>query len=392
MRTVNRGNAKNTAKSKGELAAVLGVLAAAGVGPVLPFPLLCAASKRLGGSGSRVSIHDALQQLEGLVVRGEAGTARERAGLFHQTFAEYLLDAGTGEYGINAKQAHRALARSIQELAPMKRHDPDDILHAYARAAEPEHLWRAGRRQRAWQSMRARTPVGFPERVSWWKGFEKLVLSDPKPGEHALAVRANVAWVLGKAGHLDEAERLFQDLVPELERERGADDPFVLSWRHWRAEFLTWSGNAAAAVPLFEELAGDLARIHGPEHPETLYEKRYLARAIGATGRRQEALDLLHQVLPQLEEVDGLDHVRPLEVRVEIGGLLAEEGELEAALAWEQKLLPDYQRVLGKDIACALQTEQRIVRLTAQLGDTETALALWEELVPDCERALGRHA
>lgn len=106
---------------EGQLRPVLGPLAAAGAGPVLPLPLACEASRRLGGPDSPAAVRDVLARLRGLVVRSNPGAADEHVGLFHSTFAkDYLLAPGQGQFSIDATGAHRAVAEAIAELAPME--------------------------------------------------------------------------------------------------------------------------------------------------------------------------------------------------------------------------------------------------------------------------------
>jgi hypothetical protein len=70
---------------------VLGPLAVAGAGPVLPLALLVHASGALGGPSDDSGVREVLGALRGLVARRDPGTPDEHAGLFHTTLAEYLL-------------------------------------------------------------------------------------------------------------------------------------------------------------------------------------------------------------------------------------------------------------------------------------------------------------
>jgi NACHT domain len=105
---LRRAGAGDPVRWAQQLRPVLAVLAAAGVGPVLPLALLCAASGRLGGPMAAARVRDVLVQLRGLVVRGAAGTPEEHVGVFHTTFAEYLRT--DPEVGIDTRAAHAALA------------------------------------------------------------------------------------------------------------------------------------------------------------------------------------------------------------------------------------------------------------------------------------------
>lgn len=64
---------------------ILAALAAAGVGPILPLPLLRAASEKLDGPFRVGNVRDTLVQLRQFVVRGRPGTEEEQIGLFHAT-------------------------------------------------------------------------------------------------------------------------------------------------------------------------------------------------------------------------------------------------------------------------------------------------------------------
>jgi hypothetical protein len=104
---------------------VLGPLAVAGVGPVLPFPLLAHASKTLGGPEGAEEVRDVLAHLRGLVMRRDTGATTEQVGLFHPTLAEYLLglSASKAGYTLDVSAAHRAMVRAIEALAPMDKND-----------------------------------------------------------------------------------------------------------------------------------------------------------------------------------------------------------------------------------------------------------------------------
>ena len=99
-----------------QLRPVLAVLAAAGVGPVLPIALLCAASGRLGGPKEPARVRDVLVQLRGLVVRGAPGTPEEQLGVFHTTFADYLLT--DPKVGLDPRKVHAGSCGCDQQSGP----------------------------------------------------------------------------------------------------------------------------------------------------------------------------------------------------------------------------------------------------------------------------------
>ena len=125
-------------------APVLGPLAAAGSGAVLPLPLLSYASSSLGGPSGGDNVSDALRDLAGLVTRRDIGTPEEHAGLFHSTLADYLFSPAAAYAGfrIDTTPAHKSVIEPRSKCwLPWTGHDRDDPLYRYAFIYEPEHLW-----------------------------------------------------------------------------------------------------------------------------------------------------------------------------------------------------------------------------------------------------------
>ena len=225
-----------------QLRPVLAVLAAAGVGPVLPMVLLCAASGRLGGPEAPARVRDVLVQLRGLVVRGAPGTPEEQLGVFHTTFADYLLS--DPEVGIDGPRAHAALADAIDQLAPASAHDPSDPLHGYAASAQVEHLWAAGRQQQVVATVRARESHIPAANLARW-----------------------AAW------------------QPRIQGALGADHLDTLAARHQLAYWTGQAGDAVGALRLYREVLADNERVLGPDHPDTLAARHQMAYWTGKTGR-----------------------------------------------------------------------------------------------------------
>ena len=186
---------------RSEFRPVLGALAAAGVGPILPLKLLCAASVRLGGPDRPPRVRDRLVDLRGLVVRARPGTDDEHVGLFHQTLADYLLDPASDPFGIDPQEPHRALAEAIAELAPAGSHDPADPLHRYAAAREAEHLWTLGEYGRVVESLAYRQSVIPAENLKRWQSWKARIESKLGPDHpDTLTTRNNIALWTGRDG------------------------------------------------------------------------------------------------------------------------------------------------------------------------------------------------
>jgi hypothetical protein len=219
---------------------VLGVLAVAGTGPVLPVALLVHTSVALEGPSDDEAVHEVLAALCGLVARRDSGAPDEHAGLFHSTLVDYLLslEAASAGFAIDAQGAHRALALAIDTLAPVSAHDVDDSLHRYAFLREADHWWALGDAGRALECLVKRVSNVPRENLDRWMRWQTRT-SDQLGCDHpvTLATRNNVANWTGEAGDAREAVRLLRELLPDQERVLGRDHPGRLLTRnnlaHW---------------------------------------------------------------------------------------------------------------------------------------------------------------
>jgi len=388
-KALHRAGATVAQKWRAMLRPVLGVLAAAGVGPMLPLKLLCAASHELGGPKRPTSVHDVLYDLRGFVARSAPGTNDEQVGLFHQTFAEYLLDTSKA-FSIDPQEPHRALATALDDLAPMARHDAADPLHRYAAAREAEHLWAIGQYERALQSLDQRSsPIPADNLRRWqsWLPRAQVKLGADHPD--TLETRGIIARWTGATGDARKALRLYQELLPDIERVLGADHSLTLGTRGNIAFWTGATGDVREALRLYQELLPDIERVLGADHSLTLGTRGNIAHLTGATGDTRKALRLYQELLPDIERVLGADHPITLGTRGNIARWTGETGDAREALRLFQGLLPDSERVLGADHPDTLTTRGNIARWTGAAGDARKALRLYQELLPDSERVLG---
>jgi tetratricopeptide (TPR) repeat protein len=371
-----------------QLRPVLGVLAAAGVGPVLPIPLLCAASSHLGGPEEPARVRDVLVQLRGLVVRGAPGTPDEHLGVFHATFADYLLT--DPEVGIDPPTAHAALADAIDQLAPAQGHDSSDPLHHYAAAAQAEHQWAAGRRHQVVATLRAResqVPAANLARWTAWQPRIQAVVGPDHPD--TLTIRYMVAYWTGERGDPHGALRLYQELLADSERVFGTDHRNTLALRHEIARWTGESGEPARSLQLYQEVLADSERVFGADHPTTLSTRHEVARWTGQTGDPGETLRLYREVLAAQERVLGVDHPDTLSTRYEVAQWTAYTGDPAEALELYQEILAGEERALGANHPSTLITRLSIAYWTARTGNPAEALRQYKEVLADSERVLG---
>ena len=385
-----QAGAGNLERWRKELRPVLGTLAAAGSGPILPLALLRAASAKLGGPERVSRLRDILVDLRGFVVRAKPGGQDEHVGLFHASLAEYLLDPAVGEFGIEPEESHRALAEAIEALAPMATHSFRDPLHRYAIAREAEHLWAIGENARALESLEQRElPIPVENLNLWRRWYERVNAAFGPDHPHTLITRNNIASWTGETGDAREALRLFQALLPDQTRVLGPDHPDTLITRNNIAGWTGETGDAREALRLFETLLPDRERVLGPDHPHTLITRNNIASWTGKAGDARGALRLFEALLPDQTRVLGPDHPDTLITRNNIAGWTSKTGASREALRLFETLLPDQTRVLGPDHPGTLTTRHKIACCTGETGDAREALRLFEELLPDQTRVLG---
>jgi Tetratricopeptide repeat/AAA ATPase domain len=383
-----RAGADDPASWTQTLRPVLAALAVAGVGPVLPLPLLCHASGLLGGPDQPARVRDVLVRLRGLVVRGNPGTSEEHIGTFHTTFADYLR--GDQDFAIDERAAHQGLVDAIQALAPVAEYNPSDSLHRYAAAAEAEHRWALGQYVEVLRSLVARSsniPAENLGRWMSWKDRFQTVLGPDHP--NTLTTRNNVAYWTAQTGDAGEALRLSAELLHDEQRLLGPNHPNTLTTRNNIAGWTGQTGDAREALRLFEELLPDQLRVLGPNHRNALTTRNNIANWTGSAGEGREALRLFEELLPDLQRVLGPDHPETLRVRNSIAHWTGETGDARAALRLFRELLPDQERVLGLDHPDTLTTRNNMAAWTGEAGDVREALRLLYELLPDRQRVLG---
>ncbi|WP_316227997.1 tetratricopeptide repeat protein [Bradyrhizobium sp. SZCCHNR3015] len=385
-----RAGAADSDRWRTVLRPVLGVLAAAGVGPVLPLKLLAAASGDLGGPSRPTPIHDVLFDMRGFVARSAPGSENEQVGLFHKTLADYLFDASAGPFGIDSEEPHAALVWAIDALAPMDRHDSRDPLHRYAEAREALHLWTLRHYESALDSIASRRSVIPAEnlrRHEWW--FPYIEKEFGVDHSVTLLTRRKIANMTSDVGDRKSALLLHQKLSLDQERVLGADHWDTLNVRNSIAFLTAQNGDDETALRLSKELLPDAARALGPDHPLTLTIRNNIAYSLGKTGDLRTALRLAKMVLRDRKRVFGADHADTLRTRNNIAQFRAQMGDYRTALGSFKKLLRDRERLLGADDPETLATRHNIAGWTAESGDHQRGLQLFKELLPDRERVLG---
>jgi hypothetical protein len=275
---------------------------------------LSAASEHLGGPASAARVRDVLVALRGLVTRASAGTDDEHAGLFHQTFVDYVRE----HLSPQVRDAHLALVAGIGSLVPAS-DAPMDLSHGIARYAfdrEAEHWWELGEIEKALQSLVSRqSPVLSDNRRRWLPWHRRVESRLGADHPNTLRTRNNIAYWTGHCGDAREALRLFEALLPDHTRVLGADHPDTLRTRASMAAWTAECGGAHEALRLFEALLPDRTQVLGADHPDTLKTRNNIAALTGHCGDVRKALRLFEALLPDHTRVLGGDHPDTLRTR-----------------------------------------------------------------------------
>ncbi|MEU1407878.1 tetratricopeptide repeat protein [Streptomyces sp. NPDC005728] len=359
-----------------QLRPVLGVLAVAGAGPILPLPLLVAASRHLHGPSTTTQVRDVLVRVSGLITRTQPGQPDEHVGLFHPSLAEdYLLRPRVGQFAIEPAEYHAALAGAIQGLAPLQQHNPTDSIHRYAIRAEAHHRWYASHDSTAViESLVERlagSAMDARERWQPWPAIFSAALGPEHPD--TLTVQESLSWWIGEAGGPAAARDQLTALLPVYEKVFGPEHPDTLNVRASLARWIGEAGDPVAARHWFATLLPACEKVFGAKHPHTLTIRGSLARWTGEAGDPAAARDQYATLLPMRQKVSGPESSETLDVRANLAAWMGQAGDPAAARDQFTALLPAYEEKFGPDSSVTLTARASLARWTGQAGDPAAA-------------------
>jgi hypothetical protein len=371
---------------------ILAVLAAAAVGPNVPIDLLSLASGQMGGPNRPFAVRNSLARSRSLLIRSAAGTDGECCGLFHQTFAEYLVNPKS-KFRVRTSLAHETVLQLLAELAPAEEHQEhsEEVFYRYAFAAELDHLWACGRYDKLLSSLQNRAPKATSESLSRYQLWTPRIREALGPGHRdSLFAQVEEALLTGDSGNSQGARLLLQEVLPNCVQSLGADDPLTLQLRGDLGYFLGEEGKDNEALDVLKQVLEDKLRVFGPVHNQTIETRINVAHWTGLTGEPTAAIEQLNSILKDLQEVDGDYDVMALTIRNNIAHWTGELGNVQGALKLYDSLLTDQLAVLAPDSVDILLTRQNVASWKRAAGLTAESLRLSEELLPDRVRVLGR--
>ncbi|MEU3891841.1 tetratricopeptide repeat protein [Streptomyces sp. NPDC029041] len=404
-------DAARTRPDRGDplLDAVLTVLAAAGPGPVLPMSLLMEAVRLLAGPEPAHLVRDVLVRLQGLLVRSAAGTDEELVGFFHALLVEHLTSGddldlfedlmgppepdGTEEplppsRRVRVTDGHGALADVLHARVPHQTQGHGTQPFDYALAAEPEHLWRAGRQKAVLHGLQCRTAARPADNLARWSAWlPRLTDAFGERSAESLTARHQLSGCTEATGRPAEALALARRLADDCRAALGPRHTATLAVRH---DLIRWDdgGDLDERLEQAHALVSDVQQVHGPAHADTLGAQQTVAWLIGT---RDPALGrtYLEEMLPTATRVLGAGDARVLLLRLNITYRLKQEGRQEEARSALAELVPEMAARLPAHDRHVLTARANLVELTAECGRHEEALAQSAELVSAMERVYG---
>ncbi|MFF3498438.1 tetratricopeptide repeat protein [Streptomyces sp. NPDC003247] len=214
-------------------------------------------------------------------------------------------------------------------------------------------------------------------------------VSGPPDSREGLLARWDLGRRRGEEGRTGEAIRLLNEVVPDLTRTFGPDDPATLVGRISLAYWTGRQGDPDEALRLSTAAVSDMTRVLGPDHRATLVGQSQLAHWVGESGKHQEALNLSTSVVTDLTRVLGPDDRETLIGRARLARWTGEATDPAAAARLTRELVPDLSRVLGAEDRETFTGRLNLAHWTGRAGGRKPAVRLLTDLVPDLSWALG---
>jgi hypothetical protein len=168
----------------------------------------------------------------------------------------------------------------------------------------------------------------------------------------------------------------------------------VLGVRRAQASALCELGYYQQAQELLTDLISDMARICGPEDPRTFATRQAFAWAMAAQGRHREAETCLKGIQSSLLAAADAHAVQLRHVECKMSWVVGRQpGRAEESIARYDRVIADRARELAPDHPDCLDAEHSKGKLLVHIGDGPRAMAILEPLLVKRTRIQGaRHS
>ena len=211
--------------------------------------------------------------------------------------------------------------------------------------------------------------------------------SDSARFEHSLSAVRDLI----RNGHYAAADSLARSLLPQVERERGAESLEAARLLDELVEALRRSGKATHDETwVFARRALAIKeKLRGPDDHETARSLNGLAVLHFYRGLFEEAGALFERVLAIRERVYGPEHELTLAAVDNVGAAQLRSGQFRAARATFERSLAAAERAGRGDSLDVAGTLVNLGAVSNELGDPDRARAYFERAVAIRERLLG---
>ncbi|MFF3430421.1 tetratricopeptide repeat protein [Streptomyces sp. NPDC002602] len=206
---------------------------------------------------------------------------------------------------------------------------------------------------------------------------------------NTLTAQGYLAAFLRKAGRIDEAIALLEQVTADSERVLGPEHPDTLTARGNLAGSYGQADRIDDAIALETQGVADHERLLGPEHPHTLIARGNLAASYWGAGRIDEAVALEEQVAADSERLLGDEHPHTLLSRANLAASYRKADRINEAIAIEEQVAAARERLLGPEHPDTLAARANLAASYQRAGRVTEAIVLLARVVADRERVLG---
>ena len=204
-----------------------------------------------------------------------------------------------------------------------------------------------------------------------------------------LALQNNLATAYEKAGRLNEAIALFEQVLSDRIRILGDKHPDTLASRNNLAGAYLAANRPEESIALYEQVLTDRIGILSDDHPDTLASRNNLAYAYQSIGCFTEAISQLQQVLADSTGLLGEDHPQTLTARNNLAYAYVSAGNFTIATPVFEQILADSIRILGEDHPHTLTSRNNLAYAYQEEGRLTEAIDLYEQVSANSIRVLG---
>jgi tetratricopeptide (TPR) repeat protein len=281
---------------------------------------LAAASDRLGGSGSPVTLTVGSHLARALLTAGQAAEA--------VAWAQWVLAGRSRVLG------------------------PDDPGTIAARTALGRAFMATGQPDAAAKVLEA--AAADCERV----------LGADHPD--TLSAREELAGACRSAGKPGDAIQLYQHTLADRERIQGPRHPGTMTTRQRLADTYLAEGRVKDAISQLKRVLGDRERVLGPDHLDTVMARASLAAAHHAAGRMASALQLYEQACRGYARVLGDDDPKTLLSRANLAHAYYKAGRLSDAARLFRDTVERCERVLPPEDPLTQNARETLANITGE--------------------------